>query len=1489
MKLTTATLLLAALVASAAHLTAGAQDRGAVAVAAGPRPRAVIEERIRSAAARLETERELARWAGLEISGAGPDGFYELMSYTGGVPLYLATTNEDAARSTRTDSVLSVHSGGGAGMVVGLWDAGAPRVSHQEFGGRAEWRDERSYITHPHATHVGGTMIAAGVRAGARGMAPGASLIAYEWSFDDLETELEAGAGLLISNHSYGYVRGWVRLSSGAYYWFGDLTVSETVDYLFGFYSHDSRVWDEVCNRNPYYLPVTSAGNDRNDGVEPGTEHYAWDPVARSWVLSRKVRDNDGAPDGYDCIPDGMGIAKNTLTVGAVTDVVKYDGPADVEMTVFSSWGPADDGRIKPDISANGFDLLSCLDQNDESYGRYSGTSMAAPNVSGSLALLQSRYRELRGAPMLASTVKALAIHTAREAGPHPGPDYAFGWGLLDAWGAFELIEADPDGRLGLISEFTLHDGRPLEFHYEPLPGAARFVVTICWNDPAGAPPAPAVDPRDPMLVNDLDLRISSNGNTWQPWVLDPDLPAAPAGRGDNRRDNVEQIVVENPAAGRYAARISHKGTLAGGSQRVSMIVSGARRVRAWHVFADGSGDAPTIAEAVLRAAPGDQVLVFPGVYNEHGITIDKDLFLSGVDGAEATIVNAGRRGRCLIVRSAAVHVEGLTLEDGLADGPAQGGRGGGIYCDGADAVIASCIVRGCKATVGGGIYARGRSPALLDCGIYLNRAASAGGGVYLERAGGAIERCGIYRNLAARGGGIYCEDSSPLISECTLAHNGDGPGAGILMAGRSAPRIERTIIAFGAGGEGLRAEGTLNRPVVECCNVYGNARGDFAGALSGMAGRAGNFSADPVFCDPEALVYTLGDGSPCLPRRNACGVLIGAAGVGCHTLRLMLVEPDGSGDAATIAEAVERAQPGDSILLGPGVFAGPGNRDIRVPVMPLVITSRAGPAETVIDCGGDEYYGFYFSGGHDTLTVLEGVTITGAGNGAVVCYDRAAPLVRRCILTGNRFTGGSHGGGVICESNARPLFRECAIVDNLGDPNGGGVLCKNAAPEFVDCLITGNSATRSGGGVASMSSAHPVFRRCTITANAAIGDDGGGVYVIMGSATLVDCHVTDNTAAKGGGGIFSGASGILNVSGTVIARNLAATVGGGVHSLTGMTMTGCSVVRNRAESYGAGIQVLQGTQNLIRETIVAFNLHTQGVYTIMGAMDIRCSNVYGNEGGDYGGSTPDMTDPYNLSDDPLFCDLETGDYHLDESSPVLAPPDPSCAPMMGALGVRCGSAPDLYFSRVEFDADERPAGSPISVTAVTRNAGTEAAAAFTIDFFADLDTAPAPGMTGTRRTFVASLAAGDSIVWSFEVSSAAAAAWRSWILLDSELAVPELNRDNNVAGPFALAWSGPEGDVPSATRLRGVRPNPFNGETLITWDLARRESARIEIFDLTGRRVRIWKFPPSGPGSFSVAWNGRDEGGRPLASGVYFCRLYAAGARQTVKIVLLR
>lgn len=484
------------------------------------------------------------------------NSFMELMSIDkNGQPQYYTTNNANAAKTTSTDKV---HSGGGAGfnlngsgMTAHEWDGGAIRITHQELTGRVTQGDGAS-TTHYHAQHVAGTIIGSGVVASAKGMAPQANLRAFDWNSDESEMATEAANGALVSNHSYGYSNGWSWTGS-SWVWYGNTSISTQEDDSFGFYDAQARDWDQIAYNAPNYLIVKSAGNDRGDGPTNG------------------AYPQDGP---YDCIANA-GVAKNILTVGAVDDIVNgYSQASDVVMSSFSSWGPSDDSRIKPDIVANGVSLYSASDGNNSAYQSLSGTSMSSPAATGSLILLQEHFKSLTGNTVKAATLKALVINTADEAGTTTGPDYSFGWGLMNTLKAAQKISEDQT--LNVIEELTLNNGASYSRDVTAK-GGEPILVTVVWTDKPGTPVSASLDPTNAMLVNNLDLRITQNSNTYYPWKLSASNPSATATRsGENNVDNVQFVTIDNPVAdATYSIIVDHDGTLDGASQAYSIVISG--------------------------------------------------------------------------------------------------------------------------------------------------------------------------------------------------------------------------------------------------------------------------------------------------------------------------------------------------------------------------------------------------------------------------------------------------------------------------------------------------------------------------------------------------------------------------------------------------------------------------------------------------------------------------------------------------------------------------------------------------------------------------------------------------------------------------------------------------------------------------------------------------------------------------------------------------
>ena len=521
-----------------------------------------------------------------------------LYDILGEVPLYRTTMNANAAISTGANLLAPApYSLNGTGVKVGIWDGGSVRSTHQELNGRVTKKNS-STANDDHATHVAGTIGATGVQPAAKGMAPLATIDSYDWDADYAEMTAAGTVsssdtvGIPLSNHSYGYG-------------FGLNPAPEDYNPYLGTYETEAAAVDAVAVSLPYYMPFWAAGNEQTDYPTFG---------------------------GYETITFA-GLAKNIMTIGAADDAVTSGlrDPAKALIADFSSLGPCDDGRIKPDVVANGIDLYSSVATSNSAYdGTYSGTSMATPNALGSAALLEQLYaREFSGQRLRASTLKALLIHTATDVG-NPGPDYTYGWGLLNVKAASDVILAHKASLAApKLIEGTITAAASTKTHTFIWDGVSPIRATVCWTDPAGTVQTTG-DSRIANLKNNVDSKITApNGTTtYSPYVMpfvgtwtQPSM-ALNATTGKNNVDNVEQVYLAAPSqAGTYTITVSLDGALTGSSQVYSLIITGGTEVE--------SNPPPTIA----LTSPANGSTFLPGAPVTLSATAT-DLTIGGAPGA---------------------------------------------------------------------------------------------------------------------------------------------------------------------------------------------------------------------------------------------------------------------------------------------------------------------------------------------------------------------------------------------------------------------------------------------------------------------------------------------------------------------------------------------------------------------------------------------------------------------------------------------------------------------------------------------------------------------------------------------------------------------------------------------------------------------------------------------------------------------------------------
>lgn len=384
----------------------------------------------------------------------------------------------------------------GAGVTLGIADDGT--VNHADKKGRVIDMSSYNWGTHGDMT---------------TGIAMGAGNI------DPLAAGLAPAATVQLS-----LINGYPHIQNAAQYYQQHQTITTSTSYgesCGGYYNSGAQYADGQLFSQNYLMHHFSAGNSSGSSCS-------------------NVYGGITGPDGryFGNITGGYKAGKNVITVGNATfgDILSPS----------SSRGPLEDGRIKPDLCAIGQGSLTTDDNNQYRLG--SGTSAAAPAVAGIYAVLVQAYRSLHNNQDPPSALlKAALLNTAEDLG-RPGPDYEFGWGRVNGLRALNVLEQQ--------QYQTAQAGQgAMQSHAIYVPaGAKELRVMLYWHDPAASPLAAKA------LVNDLDLSLQGPNNAiYLPYKLSTfphaDSLTKPAYAGADRVNNMEQVVLKNPAPGNYNAR----------------------------------------------------------------------------------------------------------------------------------------------------------------------------------------------------------------------------------------------------------------------------------------------------------------------------------------------------------------------------------------------------------------------------------------------------------------------------------------------------------------------------------------------------------------------------------------------------------------------------------------------------------------------------------------------------------------------------------------------------------------------------------------------------------------------------------------------------------------------------------------------------------------------------------------------------------------------
>ena len=436
--------------------------------------------------------------------------------------------NDVAANITNVYDVRNTYGLTGSGQIVAVADTGLDTgvndtSMHDDIEGRIlaliDLSDDGAAdIFSGHGTHVAGSVLGNGTRSGGqfKGTAPDAQLVFQ--ALEDADGSLDGIPFNLTTLFQQAYDQG-ARIHTNSWGY----------DDFYGNYHYHSRETDIFMWEHPDMLILFAAGNE-------GPE------------------DNTVTPPST---------AKNAITVGASENYRPLDSRSDNidEIAYFSSIGPTDDNRIKPDVVAPGTFIISPRSSMpdatyprgilDNYYAYSSGTSMATPLTAGTVALIRQYYVDNESISPSAALLKATLINGAANLSL---PSSAQGWGRVDI--ERSLFPASPR-TMRYHDSISLNIPESWNVSYYVNDTSEALKITLVWTD------APAATNANPALVNNLDLTVTGPGGTYY-------------GNGAlDSVNNVEQVELLSPPVGLYTIKVN--GTnIPQGPQPFALVISGA-------------------------------------------------------------------------------------------------------------------------------------------------------------------------------------------------------------------------------------------------------------------------------------------------------------------------------------------------------------------------------------------------------------------------------------------------------------------------------------------------------------------------------------------------------------------------------------------------------------------------------------------------------------------------------------------------------------------------------------------------------------------------------------------------------------------------------------------------------------------------------------------------------------------------------------------------
>ena len=421
-----------------------------------------------------------------------------------------------------------------------------------------------------------------------------------------------------------------------------------------------------------------------------------------------------------------------------------------------------------------------------------------------------------------------------------------------------------------------------------------------------------------------------------------------------------------------------------------------------------------------------------------------------------------------------------------------------------------------------------------------------------------------------------------------------------------------------------------------------------------------------------------------------------------------------------------------------------------------------------------------------------------------------------------------SAGAGLRVQLTATATVKNCVFEDNNSDFDGAGIICRDAGSrlDMLDCVFRNNFADHRG---------------------------GAGVVVVNGTATFTRCLFDGNTSGEVGALGFNTGSNCTVTD--CLFKNNQSSIPGIYGEASTLTITNNTFVNNHSPLTGATVHIFS-CNVVFKRNILANDPQGSGWNVLGNTSEDRTCNVYWQN---LKATSNGVLNPGEVIADPKFCDAANGIFTLDSHSPA-APANSACGQLIGAYGVACGPV-SVAISSFEAKANEGVVSlhgkfsSDLGVQAVNVYRG-DGDASF-------IRLATITGVDGSTFDYTdRSVAPGNSYRYQIGV----------------------IDGDGEFMSPIQSVRVAPLQSV-----LEQNRPNPFNPQTTIHYTLAAAEHVTLSVYDATGRLVRTLVNQDQAAGARDVTWNGHDDRGNAVASGVYFYKMTAGKFTETRRMVLLK